>query len=59
MEQFMKINGNTNTMIKFVKLADLNANIATAFLNTQTLKMILLKINIYVIIRLIKKMTKT
>ena len=59
MEEFMKINGNTNTMIKFVKLADLNANIATAFLNTQTLKMILWKINIYVIIRLIKKMTKT
>ena len=59
MEEFMKVNGNTNTMIKFVKLADLNANIATAFLNTQTLKMILWKINIYVIIRLIKKITKT
>ena len=36
MEEFMKLNGNTNTMIKFVKLADLNANIATAFLNKQT-----------------------
>ena len=46
MEEFMKFNGNTNTMIKFVKLADLNANIATAFLHTQTLKMILWKTNV-------------
>ena len=58
MEKFMKLNENTNTVIKFVKLADLNANIATAFLNTQTLKMILWKTNIYVIIRIIKKMIK-
>ena len=55
MEEIMKLNGNTNTMIKFAKLADLNANIATAFLNTQTLKMILWKTNVYVIIRIIKK----
>ena len=55
MEEFMKLNGNTITMIKFVKLADLNANIATAFLNTQTLKMILWKTNVYVIIKIIKK----
>ena len=46
MEEFMKFNGNTNTMIKFVKLADLNANIATSFLHTQTLKMILWKTNV-------------
>ena len=60
MEEFMKLNGNTSTMIKFVKLADLNANIATAtaFLNTQTLKMILWKTNVYVIIRIIKKNDK-
>ena len=60
MEEFLKLNGNTNTMIKFVKVADLNANIATAFLITQTLKMILWKTNVYVIIRIIKKkMIKT
>ena len=59
MKEFNEVNGNTNTMIKFVKLADLNANIATAFLNTQTLKMILWKINAYVIRRIIKKMIKT
>ena len=58
MEKFMKLNENTNTVIKFAKLADLNANIATAFLNTQTLKMILWKTNIYVIVRIIKKMIK-
>ena len=52
MKEFNEFNGNTNTMIKFVKLADLNANIATAFLNTQTLKMILWKTNVYVIIRI-------
>ena len=59
MEEFMKFNGNANTMMKFVKLSDFNANIATAFLHTQTLKMILWKTNIYVIIRIIKKMIKT
>ena len=58
MEEFMKLNENTNTMIKFVKLTDLDANIATAFFNTQTLKMILRKKNIYVIIRIIKKSDK-
>ena len=58
MEQFMKLNGNTNTMIKFVKIADLNANIATAFLNTQTLDMILWKTNVYIKIRIIKKNDK-
>ena len=58
MKEFIKLNGNTNTMIKFVKLADLNANIATAFFDTQTLKMILWKTNIYVIIRIIKKNDK-
>ena len=55
MEEFMKLNEKTTTMIKFVELADLNGNIATAFFNTQTLKMILWKTNIYVIIRIIKK----
>ena len=60
MEEFMKLNGNTSKIIKFIKLAGLNANIATAFLNTQTLKRILWKTNVYVIIRIIKKnMIKT
>ena len=58
MKEFMKLNGNTITMIKFVKLADLNTSIATAFLNTQTLKMILWETNVYVIIRIIKKNDK-
>ena len=58
MEEFMKLNGNTSTMIKLIKLADLYDNIATAFLNTQTLKMILWKTNVYVIIRFIKKNDK-
>ena len=58
MEEFMKLNGNTSTMIKLIKLADLYDNIATAFLNTQTLKMILWKTNVYVIIRIIKKNDK-
>ena len=59
MEEFMKLNGNTSKMIKLVKLAGLNANIATAFLNTITLKRILWKTNVYVIIRIKKKMIKT
>ena len=58
MKEFNEVNGNTNTMIKFVKLADLNANIATAFLNTQTLNMILWKTNVYIKIRIIKKNDK-
>ena len=54
MEEFMKLNGNTSKMIKLVKLAGLNANIVTAFLNTITLKRILWKTNVYVIIRILK-----
>ena len=55
MDEFMKLNENPNTMIKFVKLANLNANIPTAFWNTQTLNIILWKTNVYDIIRIIKK----
>ena len=40
LKEFTKLNGNVNTMIRFVKLAELNTKVATAFLNTQTLKMI-------------------
>ena len=58
MKEFMKLNGNTITMIKFVKLADLNTSIATAFLNRQALKMILWKTDVYVIIKIIKKNDK-
>ena len=36
--EFIKLSINTNTMIKNVKLAELNTNIATAFVNTQTSK---------------------
>ena len=35
-----KLNVNTVAMIKNVKLSELNINIVTVFLNTQTLKMI-------------------
>ena len=40
LKEFIKLNVNRNTMMKNVKLAELNVNIATVFLNTQTLKMI-------------------
>ena len=40
LKEFVELNINTDTMIKNVKLAELNINIATAFLNTQTLKII-------------------
>ena len=38
--KFIKLNGNMDTMIKNVKLAELNINIVTDFLNTHSLKMI-------------------
>ena len=40
LNEFIKLNANTKTMIKNVKLAELNTKIATAFVNTQALKMI-------------------
>ena len=40
LKEFIKLNVNTDTMIKNVKLAQLNINIVTVFLNTQTSKMI-------------------
>ena len=40
LKEFIKLNVNRNTMMRNVKLAELNVNIATVFLNTQTLKMI-------------------
>ena len=39
LKEFIKLNVNTDTMIKNVKLAKLNTKIATAFLNTLTLRM--------------------
>ena len=41
LKEFVKLNVNTNRMIKNVKLAELNTKIATLFLNKQTLKIIL------------------
>ena len=38
--ELKKLNVNTNTMIKNVKLKVLNVKIAGGFLNTKTLKMI-------------------
>ena len=40
LKEFIKLNVNRNMMRKNVKLAELNINNATSFLNTQTLKMI-------------------
>ena len=39
-EEFIKLNVNTDTMIKNVTLAQLNTKIATTFLNTKILKII-------------------
>ena len=39
-ERLHRIKCNTDTIEKNVKLAELNTQIVTAFLNTQTLKMI-------------------
>ena len=38
LKEFIRLNKNTDIMIKAVKLAELNTKIATAFLNIQTLK---------------------
>ena len=40
LKKLVKLNVNTDTMIKNVKPAESNINIATVFLNTQTLQMI-------------------
>ena len=36
LKEFIKLNANTNTMIKNKKLVELNTKIVGAFLNTQT-----------------------
>ena len=40
LKEFVKLNVNTDKMTKYVKLAELNIKIVSAFLNRQTLKMI-------------------
>ena len=40
LKEFIKSDVNMDTMIKNVKLVELNTKTATTFLNTQTLKMI-------------------
>ena len=37
LQEFIKLNVNTDTTIKNVKLAELNINIANVFLNIQTI----------------------
>ena len=39
LKEFMKLNKNTGTMIKNVKLTELHMKCATVFLNAQILKM--------------------
>ena len=39
-KEIIKLNVNTDTMTQNVKLMELNTKIVTAFLNTQTLKII-------------------
>ena len=40
LKEIIKLNVNTNTLIKNMKLPELSINIVIAFLNTQTLNMI-------------------
>ena len=40
LKEFIELNVNTDMMIKYVKLVELNISIVTEFLKTQTLKMI-------------------
>ena len=40
LKEFIKLNVNTDTKIKNVKLAELNISIVTVFLNSQPLKII-------------------
>ena len=40
LKEFIRLNANRKTIIKNMKAVELNTKIATAFLNTQTLKMI-------------------
>ena len=40
LKEFIELNVNTDMMIKNLKLVELNTKIVTAFLDTQTLKMI-------------------
>ena len=40
LSKFIELNVNMSIIIKNVKLAELNINIATVFLNRQTLKLI-------------------
>ena len=42
LKEFIKLNVNTDTITKNVKIVELNISIATLFLNTQILKMIYL-----------------
>ena len=51
----MKLNVNTDMVIKNVKLVELNTKIVTAFLNSQTLGMISQDTNVYAVIGIIKK----
>ena len=40
LKEFIKLNANTDKKIKNMKLAELNINIVTVFLDTQTLKIV-------------------
>ena len=51
LKKFTKLDMNMDATIKKVKLAELNINIATAFLNTQTLKMIQQNKSVYFAIK--------
>ena len=59
LEKFIKLNVNTNTLIKNVKLVELNTKIAIGSLNIQTLNMIWWNTNVYVVIRITKQLAKT
>ena len=56
LKEFIKLNLDQDTIIKNVKRAKLNTKVATAFLNTQSLKMILLNKNVYSVTKITKKL---
>ena len=51
----IELNVNMDMIIKNVNHAELNTKIESAFLNTQTLKIIYQNTNVYVAVRIIKK----
>ena len=54
LKEFIELNVNMDIMIKNMRLAELKISIPTVFLNTKTLKMILIKCKDCVVTKIIK-----